>query len=315
MIIKSADKIREYNKAFKSLLDDQVLPFVHDAEEKYIKPYLGKTQYAELSNYVESGSSDDSELNALLPYVERAASRFVLLMASPSMDINLGSTGYTTASTQGSVPASQQRVQKYDQNLEKLGYENIETMLEFLEESRDDYPLWVNSDAYTFLTQNFLRTAKEFNELVSIEVNRLMFRKMKPTIRDVELRYIDSRISEDLADEILTQINNSNVTSENQKLLNHIRPAVAKMTVASIKIEEFERGDTSFIIESKALKREEYQDDAWFHLMEIQQILDNNIDDYPLYTNSDLYDSEKETDDLYESEEDDPVQSMGAIPK
>lgn len=312
-IIQSADTIRQYNKAFQSLLDNQVIPFVEDAEDKYLKPYLGKTQFAELNNYIESGATDDPELEALKPYAQRALSRFTLFLASPSLDINLGATGYTTNSSNNNVPASQQRVQKYDQRLEQLGYENIETMLEFLENNKADYPLWENSDAYTHATENFVRSAKEFDKLVSIEVNRLMFRRMKPVIRQVELKHIKNRISKDLADEILSQLDNDNVSAANQKLLDHIKPAVANMVVASIKVEEFEKGDTSFIIQSKAIKREEYESDAWFHIMEVEKILYAAPDDYPLFKDSDLYNDEKETNDLYENEEDDSVIALGSI--
>ncbi len=313
-IVRTADKIREYNKAFKTLKNDSITPYASDAEEKYIKKFLGKTLYAALDAYVGAGATGDDEYDALLPYVERASSRFTLYMASTSLDINLGDTGFTTANTQNLSPASKERVARYTMQLIMMGYENIETMLEFLEENQDDYPLWVASDAYTLATTNFIRRALEFDELVTVKISRMIFQHIRPQMDNIETFRIETTISEELSDEILQQIDADCVSVLNQKLLKFIKPAVANLVVANVIAGKSKEKDTSVTASFKDLQREQYSKLGEFYIMEIQKILDANPDDYPLYTASDLYNEDKTSNDMYEISEDDKVLGMGAIP-
>lgn len=313
-IVRTADKIREYNKAFKTLKDESIVPYASDAEEKFIKKFLGKTLYAALDAYITAGGTGDDEYDALLPYVERASSRFTLFAASPFLDINLGDTGYTTSNTSNLSPASKERVERYTMKLIKMGFENVETMLEFLEENQDDYPLWVASDAYTLATTNFIRTAIEFDEIVTVKISRMIFQHIRPQMDNVETFRIDTIISEELSDEILQEIDDDDVSVLNQKLLKFIKPAVANLTVANIITGAAKAKDTSETLSFKDLQREEYQKLGEFYIMEIQKVLDANPTDYPLYIASDLYNEDKTTNDMYEVSEDDKVLGMGAIP-
>jgi len=314
-IILSADKIRDYNKAFDSLLDKQILPYVPDAEEKFIKRYLGKTLFAALDAYVAAGQTPtDTEYDLLLPYVERALSRFTLYMASPALDINTGATGFTVANTGTAVPASKERVAKYDKSLLRLGWENVETMLKFLEENEDDYPLWINSDAYTFATNNFIHTAEEFDNYAAIEVNRLMFYHIKPEMNNTEIFDINTVISEDLADEIKQQIIDDDVSTENEAILKYIKPAVVNLTIAKVTLGTAEDKDTSFTLQLKDDQRKSMENLGNHYIMEVQKILDAVPDDYPLYKASDLYNEDKTSNDLFEVDEDDIVIGFGAIP-
>lgn len=313
-ILTSIDKIREYNKAFKTLNDSSVLPYVFDAETKYLKKYLGSTLYPALVAYVKNGASGDDDYDALLPYAEMASSRFTLFVASPFLDINLGDTGFTTSSNQNFVPASANRVSKFDNNLLALAYENIEQMLIFLEENQDNYPLWVNSDAYTYATSNFIRTAIEFDGLVPITVSRLLFYHLKPIMDYIEKFNVETIISSDLASEIRQQIVDDNVSDANQKLLDNIRPAIAYLAISDVGIAKAGAKETSFTLALGDAERLAFAKKGQYHIMEIQKMLDENPDDYPLFTASDLYNEDKTSNDMYEIQEDDKVLGFGAIP-
>lgn len=313
-LILSADTIRQYNKAFPNLKDDTILPFVEDATDKYLLPWLGKTQLAEIDNYVENGASGDTELDALLHYVQRALSRFVLHEASPSMDINLGETGFTTKGSGDFVPASQQRVQKYNESLLKLGWQNIESMLKFLEDNIDDYPLWENSDAYTRATDNFIMYASDFQQYVDISHSRMFFQKLRPIMDQVEKFQIYPVISSELGEAIKDQIRAGTVSTENQKILDAVKPAVALLAMADDRVDL--RDEIQYVVQTTidAAKKSKYNWMGTFYLGKAESILYATPTDYPLFTNSDVYDEDKTTNDLYENDEDDKVVGLGSIP-
>lgn len=314
-IITSACKIREYNKAFKTLSNAAILPYIPDAEQKYIKPYLGKTLFAAIDAYVAGDATGDEEYDTLLPYIERALSRFTLFLASPFLDINLGETGFTTANTSSNVPASKERVKKYDTGLEKLAWENIETMLKFLEENQDDYPLWVASDAYTYATGNFIHTAQEFDNYAPFPVNRLIFYHLKAQMNNIEKFHIETIISEALADEIRGEIIDEDISVANQKIIDYIKSAVVYLTLVDMSKIDKSESINEHIFNFKSLDTEELKSRGNYYIMEIQKILDDAPDDYPLYKASDLYNEDKTSNDLYEISENDKVLGFGAITK
>jgi hypothetical protein len=250
-----------------------IQPYEQDAIDSYIIKHLSAELYAELDEYVNSTpDTPNNILDTLLPYVQRALARFMLFKASPSLDINVGTTGFTThsPSSGGLVPASALRVEKFDRSLENLGWDAIEIMLRFLEKNKTNYPSWVASDAYTMHITGLVNTAEEFNKEHVINSSRLKFLEYRPAISRVERIQIIPVISENLFNLLVSQIKANNITEPNAKLIIPLRTAIV-MFVMSQKIND------TFHLNAVAF------------LSEARKILDQNPDNYPLYADSDIY--------------------------
>lgn len=262
-------KFVKINKTIE--FSEHLAPYEPDAVRKYILRYLDKVTYRHLESYINSSPvTPDVKLAALLPYVQSALARFTLLVASPFLDVNIGSTGYTTSSTENMVAASAARVDKLDKGLEKLGWDAIESMLAFLEENKSDYPEWVSSTAYTMHITGIVNTASEFDNEFNIDNSRLTFLAYRPNITRIETLYIKPAISDQLFAEIVSQIKSGILTDPIKKLLPLLRTAIVMFVVSKERGDNFNAAATAFLSEAKNL-------------------LDLNSTDYPLYASSSIY--------------------------
>lgn len=76
------------------------------------------------------------------------------------------------------------------------------------------------------------------------------------------------------------------------------------------------RDEIRFVIETSIdeAKRKKFEEMGSFYIKKVVNILYSTPTDYPTFISSDIYDEDKDTEDLYENEEDDPVVTLGSIP-
>ncbi len=271
------------------------LPFVLDAQKKYIAPYLGDDQLAALDDYYNADEPDpDEALDALLPYAQNALAKFTIALGAPSFDTILTESGFAIVSNTNLAPASRDRVQNFINSMLDLGWNEIETMLRFLEENKDDYDDWTASTAYTVFTGSFIKTAVDFDAIVRIDQSRLKFMQMKPFMDNVELLRIEPVISKEMATDIKASIISGDTSAAYTAILANIQRAVANFTMFT---------------ETKEKKYEEMGD---AFLAEVKKTIDGSPDDYALYTASDCYDAEKTSYRNFENKEENKIFSMGA---
>ena len=182
------------------------------------------------------------------------------------------------------APASKDRVAKYDNALEQLGWNRIESLLAFLEENETDYPTWLTSPGYILLENSFFRSAIDFDDNgFDIDKSRLTFKKWHNTIIQEGILRIEPAISKELSDEIKAEIEDSIVTDVNQLLVPFIKRALANF-VAAIHIDK-----KYFLIGQE-------------FITEVKRILDANPGNYPLYQNSDIYIANRTAYNLYDND-------------
>ena len=287
-LFKTLDEVKEHIRLQATIKLVSLQPYENDAVKKYVEPYLGDEAFSLLqTEYTDDDLSAANE--ALLPYVQKVLSRFMVYLASPGLDIQLGETGFQTASTNNFVPASKERVKKFDDSIEKLGYDAVETLLAFLEDNEDDYSEWTSSSAYTMATKNFVNSAIDFNDNGGevIERSRLKFMKLRGTIENVERLQIYPIISEDLASEIITEIRDNDLSTANSTLLPKIKRAVVNISL-------YEAG-----------YGEKYNNLGQHYLSKLLEFLDDNVSDYPLYEASDSYDDERDSYEQFKNNDED----------
>jgi len=293
-LITTTTELQKYINVVNTVKVESLLPFVNDAQDKYLRPHLGTTLLAELDAFTNEGTipvwadmdEDDVEaaLIALQPYAINPLAAFAMFEGAPSLDVKITESGFAVISNNNLTPASAERVKNFRIQMEQTGWNRIETLLRFLETNQANYPGWVDSEAYTQSTRNLINTAELFDSIVSIEASRLRFTRMRPTMDNVEMLQIEPVISKELADVLRTEIRENNISAVNARLLIPLRRAVAYLTAGIEMDAKYTATGVAFLSEAK-------------------KILDADPDDYPEYLASDCYDSTKTSYAAYENEE------------
>lgn len=266
----TTEQAKEHLKINATLSEESFAPFIPDASEKYIKPFLGKTLFSNLEAWAETKELDDPPyLYNLYNKVIPVLARFTLLIAAPHLDVNIGESGFTVSGSATLVPASTDRVKRFTQSTEKLAWDNMETLLRFLEENKANYPEWVNSDAYTMAKKNLINSAAEFNSYVYIDNSRLTFHKLRSHIDNVEITTVAPLISEELYYYLIEKLKEDpvNISAKEKTLLNYLKACIANKVATN--------------------QLDKPMDDIFsFYFNKAREYINLHADDFPLYRDS-----------------------------
>ncbi len=313
MLIRDLSEIKDYVHINYATNPKDLKPGILRAEQKFIVPYLGKDQYkvieaANNSNVLTTAQTD------LLHYVSGALFNYAVLLSIPGQNVQINSSGVTQQHTEHSKPAFAHAIAALKASLIDAAFEWLESMLQFLEDNENDYPIWRNSSAYTKNKESFINTGARFNELYTIQCKIQTFHAIKTNMADMECFAILPTIGQAYFDELKTQIQAKSITSNNKIALNYIQHALANFTIANAVrsnrvsivgnsvvyteiIESNDSGNTikaglDQMIEQKYRHAKEMGER---YLDKLRDHLRNNISDYPTYAAF-----------IEESEEEDP---------
>jgi hypothetical protein len=293
-LIKSITDLKKYVRVAGTMQDGSWKPFMLDAQNKYIRPYLGDTLLGKLDTwYNATNPATNLHYTNLLPYVQSALAKFIIGISAHANNLQVTESGFVVTSNGNLAPASMDRVKGYIDSMIAAGYDNIETMLRFLEANRSNYADWMSSDAYTQNRDSLIPNAVEFDKCIYIDQSRLKFTEMKRIMQDVELLRIKPVISEAMFLDITAKALTNNLGNYSA-ILPLLRRSVANFTFWE------KTANRSFLTLGEAF------------LAEVKKIIDTTPTNYPLYMNSACYDAAKTSYRAFENTEDDTVFVMGS---
>jgi len=315
MLIKTITELVKYVRISEvSNFDSSFKPFIEETEQKYILKYLGQDQLDELQVYYDAELTNVPALNSLLEYAQRALAKFVLKAAAPFLDLEISEGGFTVNSTNTAAPASVNRVKNLLAETESQGWDSLELMLKYLEQNEDSFPLWAASDAYTLQRSTLIQSAAEFDQYLTIKESRLWFFQNKSLMRDVENSEIKTKISTDLYDTLLSEINAGSVSTANEAILGNIKRAITHFTYArSLVLNKLDNEKLQYkpTIDLQAVleyDKQQIEKMAEFYLNKAINTILDDLDSYPDYENSDLYDEDFES---FENEQENGIFKAG----
>lgn len=291
-----------------SVLKNSFLPFELDAQQKYLLPYLGKDLHEELLAYVKDQVSYPSWattneiksiFNEVLRLSRNALSKFTLQLAAPHMDLHLSEMGFVVTDATGSSPASAERVRKLVEAYDTQGYDNLETLLRYLEKNHQHIDSYKESEAFVLANANLINSAETFNRIVFIGGSRRRFISLKPEMDNIERLVIEPVISIAMADKLRGEIRNNNLTADNKKLLDLLQRALAHLVIADdITIDDVpgavtrkrsggspSKSDEQALFDRKQLLRGSGNN----YLAWVKRLLEKDPDKYPEYKSSEQF--------------------------
>lgn len=211
---------------------DSFKPSCNYIYDTVIAPELGnalanslKAAYLE---YIENNTAMSDALSKLLPEVRKALAPLALLHYKAQVIAQLSDAGVTEKAADQGVQARMWVLNLQNEIMEEEGQKQIENLLAFLEANKTDYSEWTSSTAYTEYKELLLYTVKLFNSEVDINSSRLLFRRLRPSIKKAEKLALAKAIGSDMYQRLFA----NDLTADEKKLLKMCYPVIANFAMA-----------------------------------------------------------------------------------
>jgi hypothetical protein len=311
-LLKDIAALKSYVPVNKNMSYDTLSPFIAQAELTYIIPVIGQDLYDDINtayNGVYGAAGVDA---SLLPYIQRALAYFTVLEAAPFLTVMISDLGIQEQqSKEGtSRTVAQWTYNKIIDSLTNNADRSLDDLLKFLEDNKDDYPEWADdADLYTITKNLFINSATELSEYVNIFGSRSTFKAIRKFILLAEENYFIPAMGQEMYDELKAQLLAGTLTSANNTLLNKIKRPLAnyavwhaiphlRLNVSSngIRVHSFTDSQHSKqpVTDNSPLAdlMQSLYNTAQSGLASFKYFLDDNVEDYPTYEDSDTYEAE-----------------------
>lgn len=336
-LFKTTDELKNYINVDVNMPFSKIKSAIESAEQDFIKPILGTEQYAALHAwYILATPPANPELEALLPYAQKALANYAGFLAVEELGVSVGALGIQQQSSANSQPAPAWKVKDLKLKYLTAGDKAADLMLEFLElaavippsmtEADRLYKEWYDSEANTSISGCIVYKTSIANKHIDIGDSRRLFLRLKKRIKEIEATAIKQIICGDQYNELVAQLKAPDtLTDENKALINMLEPIIAKRALyATLPILPvivtadglfMQTSNDSVIQKSQAgpaekaalmaqLKDAEHigylADEARLH-----KFITDNIADYPLISDSECWQADiTETNDTWKIEND-----------
>jgi hypothetical protein len=205
-------------------------PFLVEVESTILVRHMGYEQYSLLlASFLAPNAAVDEELLALC---RRVAAPLALSNYLPWGEVQISDVGVTTVSKSSDRTAAYAyQVDNLNQSALRMGFNALESLIEFLEVRADDYELYANSAEYTENTRLLIPSAHEFSKIYPIFDSRLTYYALRPTLASLQ----DETLVETLTPELFEKLRvNDALTDDEKKLRDRARKWLAFRTIVEV---------------------------------------------------------------------------------
>lgn len=237
-VFPNQDDIKQYVPAIhRNMAGTTLLPFVQDAEQLDLVPYIGQAMYDDLFD-------NPSDYTDALPYIRATVAWFAYYRALPSLRTVVADMGLQQQTDREgtSTPASEEQYSTALWNALRTAYDKLEILIwGHLVPNAADYPEWTGWAGSAFAWDMFLNNPNTFMQHHPLHTPGALetWLKLRPIMRKIELYHIKPILCDDLFAELKAQIATpDDLTAENAALLQLVRDVVAAHTVqeAAVKL-------------------------------------------------------------------------------
>jgi len=280
------EDIQKYVAVSLTSSEDVIHPYLKQATSKYLVPILGQDTIETFRQVVHGSSSgEEPELMDAIYLTKLAVARFAYYLAISMLNVHIGDAGIMVASTSNLAPASKHRTDELKADLLTSGWDAVNLLLKHLDQYKDEL-----ADLFTkelrAMYSLFVTNADEYQRFVNIEHSFLRFYNLRQAIERAELLHLMPVLSQELYGELKDQVRQGEVSEANQQLLLPIKAFVCYKSAQ----EEIDP------------KYGSYADHALAYL---KRYMDDHLEDYPLYAQSQVYDSAKTSYGSYDNDAND----------
>lgn len=292
----------------------EVERYTLDAIRSAIIPYIGMPLYESIAAKVNNSTALSPEQTELLFLLRRATAYYAATIMIPLKVTTTAAAGMVNTNSEHVSPSSLSQVKFSLWQVTRQADRHLDLLLEFLEKQvaldNDYFDLWKTSSAYKRGSTPFFRRTQDFQDYFNIFTSRATFLALVPHISDICEDVIEPVLCSDLFMQLATQITADDVTESNQRLLYHLRRAIAPLAIAKAtpylaivpEADGFKIVSNTEGMDKRESATRQYQAtiaalvercraDGDDRLNKLRKFLADNIADYPLYADSKCYKS------------------------
>lgn len=152
-------------------------PFLWSAEETYIVPAIGRELYAELEEITAPPNQRTADL---LAFLKHATAWFAYMEAFPHLTVAVGDAGISVNTPTNSQAMGKWQFVALTKEAAAKADRYLEGALQYLERYAQDFPTWMESDAYTVNRARLVASATEATTcLPVIQKSRRLFMSLR----------------------------------------------------------------------------------------------------------------------------------------
>lgn len=262
MLVNNIEILKKYIPTIVTGTFNKYTQYMSDANTWVRREILGSELYEVIK---ELSSIDETPTHADLVTRSEAVIAFKgYIEAIPMLDLIETESGFGIVRTDKIAPASPERVKALIAGIQSKLSDAIEELIDYLEETESYHDEWKGSPAYSLLSDTYIETLKQFRTYAPFEGNRIDFVRFKPKLLQAINLKICPVISEDLSDQIIEQLRDEDLTTENKSILENLRFALALFATGE------DKTANSF-------------------LMRVRKVILTTPDNFPAFKNSALY--------------------------
>lgn len=256
MLFKTTVELQKYLSVSVSVQFDTVKPVIEIVEREYLKPVIGAEMYDELDEYYDNGSPTTTEVQEAMKKLQELAQSAVAHLAYwygfDRLNTTIGEDGFRRVESdkiRGLYKYQEDNLRMYFKN---TGFNGLDSTLEYLDEDKEHFAEFHNSDAGKELKGMFIPGTEVFNKIYFIGSSRLTFMRLKPymqVIEDLQIKQILGEANYNLVKEEMVK---ETPADKVKTILPMIRRPIAYLSTAMLMEESgAELGDKGLFFEGR----------------------------------------------------------------
>lgn len=201
--IQSVAELQETARASASFPFKQLIPYMDDAFQRFILPYVGESLHNRLSSLSTGEESErDREVRRL---IARALGPLSLALASPELGVVISDSGHLVKRNGDFAAANLDKIERAEMGLRDRGFLSIEILLSYLKATDANFPEWAESDYKQRITRSlWIADGREMMRYSSAIVDhpQQSFYCLVPMVESLQ-ESLRARIGAELYDQLL----------------------------------------------------------------------------------------------------------------
>lgn len=304
LINSTADLQQQLGGAINTSLEfDSIKPFLNDAYQKHIEPWMSAAFYKIVVD-TDVSEMETDPYEDLRPLICSALARLALYEYLPYAVVQLSNSGMHREETENRKSSYKYQEIQYRRAMLTSGYDAIERLVEYLVTQRSvtAYAQWVTDGGMKRARATLLYSAAQMREAFSRNIDRYAFETLRPLISDVETFGIRAAIPKTLWERLRTAVLTGSAEAQEDAdiaLLTIMRRAIAGWAmreglirgwiqyqgnaVMHVELSDANGLQSERAAEPQAVSAWLNREESWSnrHMSDARQLIYDNPDDYP----------------------------------
>lgn len=254
-IISTIEEVKNYVSLTGTFTFARLSPHIDRVLRGYIQGLLGKELLDEVADAyetalraVEAMPDHESKITLiatgqqytlmadkyweLMKYLQDAVCNIAFMNCISQMQMTMSDSGIRLAVTENQKTAFQWQIDDLKYQLASDGYSAMNSLLLYLENTKEVFESWKNSDAYIDQKKYFVESAEQFNNAYYISNNRMTYLTLRYIMQRIELHDVKRMIGNEVFEKLKNAQKVGYNTKEQILMENFLIPGIVLLTVA-----------------------------------------------------------------------------------